>query len=62
MTNKRNIPLPTTPAHHPLPPPKEGNRRGIKGELCLSFFACLMPSLGAYNEEVVNTHIIRLFG
>jgi len=21
------------PAHHPLPPPKEGNRKGIKGEL-----------------------------
>jgi len=29
MTNQKKHP----PAHHPLPPPKEGNRREIKGEL-----------------------------
>ena len=31
-TNDKQKPF-TTPAHHPLPPPKEGNRRGITGEL-----------------------------
>jgi len=30
---KETSPYPPPPAYHPLPPPKEGNRRGIKGEL-----------------------------
>jgi len=41
MTNKKKHPPALYhPANHPLPPPKEGNRRGIKGE-----FSGIIPPL-----------------